>query len=399
MVRKLRKLLLILLIPVFFTGSTQPISLRGIATTSYGYLKGIVGGIGTGSVKSFNYLGSVARRSFGCLKPIASFSRRHIRGISGGLVGIASLGIGYLLCKNLLADPLDQNITIGNYRCRGKSFTETGNEDVSIDQVHVLDQFTSGGGGCASCGYHALKNAREIVTAVQQNDNRNLQNRVNDPDIVERLFGPEGIWRNYTIRRGNQRIGENLEGDEIQGIINRFNILPEHLTVIESIEDIVDQHGNNHVIYVEREMPHVKVPQIMREFQNAETYTHGFIVGTMRQPQGEGEDLRRGTNGHWIAFIVHKQDNKMNYIVADSTNNPYVLYNNQVRGMIAQFESPAVAGNLHAPESELQGYERSLGDAVDDLNTARVRILELYEQYKALGGSRSFTPELDETAL
>lgn len=85
------------------------------------------------------------------------------------------------------------------------------NRKVNIQQLQVKNQFDIDGGGELSCGYHALKNA--LIIALNLIDSGSIssegQNELKSAEIVDNLFGNEGIWRNKIETYKNKKLAED----------------------------------------------------------------------------------------------------------------------------------------------------------------------------------------------
>ena len=101
-----------------------------------------------------------------------------------------------------------------------------GDGQVRVQQAVVLDQFGDHGGGDASCGYHALKNACGIASTLLGTDRREW---LTSHETVHQLFGfprrgaPAGRWRAGIIR---EREKEVLKTDIIRAVFS-FNEVGE----------------------------------------------------------------------------------------------------------------------------------------------------------------------------
>lgn len=127
----------------------------------------------------------------------------------------ALIGIGALWYKMLAAEKHDA-ASVG---LRGIS------EIISVenkDQPHAIRAYTqvtqlqvSRQGGDASCGYHALKNARETATNVQLLQTgeitEELKEKLQNAEQATTLFGPQGAWRKQVKeQRAQQKIRKDI---------------------------------------------------------------------------------------------------------------------------------------------------------------------------------------------
>lgn len=108
---------------------------------------------------------------------------------------------------------VENSVTFGQLSVPGKAYTlHTENGIVRIGQVEVLNQFTAGGCGVASCGYQALKNAVGIASLVKGVDWRAW---LSDQGQAAVLFGLKsktekpGFLREAIIRYRQGRLLRN----------------------------------------------------------------------------------------------------------------------------------------------------------------------------------------------
>jgi len=95
---------------------------------------------------------------------------------------------------------LNQPLIVGNSQCKGREIVLSEDGTVSIAQIKVLDQFQKEAGGDGSCGYQSLKNAIQMLFSLETGSS-DLAQLVNDSDVIQQLFGKQGVWRNEIIRQ------------------------------------------------------------------------------------------------------------------------------------------------------------------------------------------------------
>lgn len=107
--------------------------------------------------------------------------------------------------------------TLGPARVAGVQ-EQRGN--ISIKQVNVLNQLGPDGGGGASCGYHALKNALSITRAYAgQDDSDLLLHNLLNPKAVNLRFGPKGDWREEIMRDRNRQAMQEYVKRRLLGLL------------------------------------------------------------------------------------------------------------------------------------------------------------------------------------
>ena len=88
---------------------------------------------------------------------------------------------------------------------------DSGTDQIELNQVDVLDQFSSQGCGGASCGYQALKNTIGI-TALAKGKGAESIKLLSDGQQAKPLFGlatkdqAAGIWRSHVIENRQRRL-------------------------------------------------------------------------------------------------------------------------------------------------------------------------------------------------
>ncbi|TET06318.1 hypothetical protein E3J79_02370 [Candidatus Dependentiae bacterium] len=87
--------------------------------------------------------------------------------------------------------------------------------------------------------------------------------------------------------------------------------------------------------------------QVREQLQNpaVRDYIHCFILGTMSRMINENQTTEKTTSGHWLAVLVHKLQERREYFVADSLNQPR-LNSDPFKQLITVLEGQDVAQQL-----------------------------------------------------
>lgn len=269
-----------------------------------------------------------------------------------GLMGLMSLsGLAILIWKLVpkaahKKQYLNKRITIGNERCRGAqhAFSQT----VTIKQVTVKNQFDDDGGGYESCGYHGLKNGI-LITNTLNNQETNLADQLHDAQLIKDLFADGTIWGRWRAFAVEQQCiaqnsdihydGENLRSDSIDTLIHhelreRILLNKNVQCTINTIDDI-NIIGQNEFDFI--------TPTVRENLTNARTaqksYTHIFLIGTMKHQLYEHNKTHKGTIGHWFTVVLHQSSTgPREYIIADSVN-AYRLQDPAISTLIQAIEA------------------------------------------------------------
>lgn len=262
--------------------------------------------------------------------------------------------------KNVPED-LNEDIRVGSSLCKGCE-VQIG-ENVVAQQVPVLDQ----GNLSADCAYHALKNADEIVKALNRDDD-NLQEQVHCPEKARNLFRRSAFMRfisaiicsPFERTRSWQSIIQNMPGkqrhdtdwlqsDEVDYLISHAdNVSQDYITVIDDTNLL--GHDEFVTDKVRNKINRCKLANKLRS-----NYIHAFILGTMNGCRAY-ESCRKALgsgNGHWITLVVQQQNGKRNYIVADSKNQVRLL-GEPFENLIRELEGEEIAANIDAMSRNVQ---------------------------------------------
>lgn len=142
------------------------------------------------------------------------------------ILGVCALvGIGTLWYKGLKEDKKNEDCGIGlwvirsiipsesekgiGYYAYSRKYSDIEQAELGKEATgnHVVQLEVLRQGSDASCGYHALKNARIVIDHFEKLrviPSQELQENLQDPTTVEELFGKEGSWRNK-IRTGRAK--------------------------------------------------------------------------------------------------------------------------------------------------------------------------------------------------
>jgi hypothetical protein len=72
----------------------------------------------------------------------------------------------------------------------------------SLQQLQVYSHFNDDGQGVESTGYHTLLRAMQVVQVKNDNESdEDLQEELQKPDLIEKYFGDDGIWRQAIMQR------------------------------------------------------------------------------------------------------------------------------------------------------------------------------------------------------
>jgi hypothetical protein len=99
-----------------------------------------------------------------------------------------------------------------------------------LKQLKVYSHFVDNGQGVASTGYHTLLRAMQVVQAKSENESdEDLQETVESPDLINKYFGSDGIWRQAIMRRREfDDKGDWLDNEELLYLwYSSFDIVPK----------------------------------------------------------------------------------------------------------------------------------------------------------------------------
>jgi hypothetical protein len=131
------------------------------------------------------------------------------------LAGVATF-CGYAIYKHYQEGSLHGTITLGDLEYTGKELKL--NDNVTIKQLKVVHQGYISSYGSASCGYYALKNANYIGYFLAGNGKLSA---ITDLENVDRLFGPDGLWRNIIKRDRCQRVLKNYIYNDLKNLVKK----------------------------------------------------------------------------------------------------------------------------------------------------------------------------------
>ncbi len=139
----------------------------------------------------------------------------------------------------------------------------------------------------ADCGYYALSHAEQLIE---------LHGDVEfsaDAQQIEALKKKIG-----KLRRNSST--DWLDTIELRRLTEHSNLV----TVIGDIHRIKQGAGLDSIEVLQ------KLSQLQKDLQNNDSVIHVFILGNMQE--------RRSHNGHWVPFVVRKENGKISYYTANS---------------------------------------------------------------------------------
>lgn len=292
---------------------------------------------------------------------------------------------------------LGATVQVGNSSCRG---TEKRVGNVVATQIHVLDQHDDNNCGTASCGYHAVKNALKIASALAVGRN-DLDERVHDETNVQQLFGlPDesgvasvGNWRQAIIDKRNGGEGEWLNKEEIEQLVSQKNV-----TVIEDLSllgsEFTPSADRRTIATCSLRNRLLESGRLPVDPDNSDKSRHSFILGTMRHGIDRREAGGNNESGHWLAVVLNQVGRERHYILADSKNK-FRLYGGLFRKLMRHLEGEAVSCQLKASDEELDRLGRSLKE-LSNINSClffgqrktqfRDMMCTFGDRYRAWGG-------------
>lgn len=224
----------------------------------------------------------------------------------------------------------NQPTMIGNSSCLGVE--RKIDENTTLKQVLVKNQFESDGGGIPSCGYHALKNAKFIVESLQ-NGGADLAAKLNDTKFIADHFGSEnGIWKKM-VQEDEKKFktkytDDNFNWLDSMGLDFLLQKLDIPAVVVQSSEWLSDV-GEGARMMDDFDM----YPKDMKiRLAEKKPLTVAYIVSTTEEKHDKNfsqEDLRAGKQsikagdpGHWFTVVFHQDaKGKWYFIVANSVNS------------------------------------------------------------------------------
>ena len=252
-----------------------------------------------------------------------------------------------------------EEIQLGGVHAPGRGIVvpnERGNGQVRVQQTLVHNQFGTDGGGWASCGYQALKNACGIASTVLGHDRRNW---LTSPDVVQQLIGPVGRWRARVIEQrqkvvlragiienfllfnpGARNSAGHLNSEKIRGLYQtlRDNYASSVVDRLFTDEQSVDITVDGFVAWVQARDVAIGNPAeygagataegIVEHIRNRGTILayldvkSGRCTSAYRQQSVSSEWLRGGEIDHLIEQFKQEQEHLRNIpmIVLDSVN-------------------------------------------------------------------------------
>ncbi len=209
---------------------------------------------------------------------------------------------------------------------------------ICVQQAQVLNQFGWNGGGVASCGYQALKNACAITSMLLGIDRRDW---LTSSDIVQQLFGPgsskytAGRWRSLIMQHREQQV-----------LCYYFASLMPIKDAAVDVKGECNYKSNIRGLFVSfaREYVQEIVGKLYTHEKHIEMSANAFVAWVQARPIVGYDPTRYGENltAHDLEVLIHNRETILAHIAIDETQifdcsldmlqKAQAKYNNDVRG-------------------------------------------------------------------
>lgn len=232
----------------------------------------------------------------------------------------------------------DSRILFLSNKIVGKEKTQRiNNRTIVIRQVHVKSQFSSGGGGGASCGYGAFFWGDRLREALVKNIPLGEKDFYDSKAIAD-SHGPHGGRRAFiTALRNEQNESISRRNKQLEELGRK-----EEISELHPVErDWLDSQEINELVRREDKQKFFTVCADINEitsgmldvgvkacrqaiYKKGKSFAHAFIIGTMQHPTGEDKKFivtNSRDKGHYITVVFHTDGKGHNsYTIADTAN-------------------------------------------------------------------------------
>lgn len=274
------------------------------------------------------------------------------------------------------------------------------NQDIKPAKKNLLI-----GGGNASCGYHAIKNALVLINALI--DQRPLEGVVNLCS-VNMLFGPQGNWRALIVdaqeraqKSGSAYLadatGENLTEDGLRVLWE--TLMYDQAASYKNMQDVqFFVYGNNFSDTDDS----LKFAQ---EVQDQNLINKVLKYRVLKQAYVEKDTflgvLLINPRAHWFTLMINKVAGKTQFIIMDSINKP--RYDDPDVLAIIQDFTEAVQVQKNKQEEETRALlrlkkstvkEKNLEQKIKEFLKEHVSVQEIVDTLHVMGETKKVVEEL-----